>query len=50
MFFSKNPFGFSNYKGTSKAVQTLVSCIHNKLDEGNKVLEIFLFEFGFTHT
>jgi len=40
--FSDNQFGFRNNKGTSKAVQTLVSCINNKLDDGNKVLGIFL--------
>jgi len=36
--FSDNQFGFRNNKATSKAVQTLISCINNKLDDGNKVL------------
>jgi retron-type reverse transcriptase len=42
--FSDNQFGFRNYKGTSKVVQTLMSCIYsNKLGDGNKVLGIFLY-------
>lgn len=40
--FSENQFGFRQNKGTSIALQTLVSCIHNKLDEGNSTLGIFL--------
>lgn len=40
--FSDNQFSFRNKKGTFKAVQTLVSCINDKLDDGNKVLGIFL--------
>jgi len=40
--FSKNQFGFRQNKGKSIALQTLVSCIHNNLDEGNLTLGIFL--------
>lgn len=40
--FSENQFGFRQNKGTSIALQTLVSCIHKKLDEGNSTIGIFL--------
>jgi len=40
--FSENQFGFRHNKGTSIALQTLISCIHNKLDQGNSTLGIFL--------
>lgn len=42
LIFSDNQFGFRNKKGTSKALQSLVSYIHKKLDEGYQVLGIFL--------
>ena len=40
--FSNNQFGFRQNKGTSIALQTLVSCIHNNLDDGNSTLGTFL--------
>eukprot|EP00102_Acyrthosiphon_pisum_P014634 XP_008184780.1 PREDICTED: RNA-directed DNA polymerase from mobile element jockey-like [Acyrthosiphon pisum] len=40
--FTENQFGFRKNKGTSKALQYIVSNIHKKLDEGDFVIGIFL--------